>query len=79
MPVRPKDGFVGHYEFEFGWGGRPIVVSHKYVTKFMWDILVQLSSLQVSGCWPLAAGLLPLVTGCLSLGRPEASSQQQEA
>jgi hypothetical protein len=32
------------------------VVSHKYVTKFMWDILVQLSSLQVSGHWLLATG-----------------------
>jgi hypothetical protein len=38
---------------------------HKYVTKVVWYILVQLSSLQASGRWPLAA--------CLWVG------QQQEA
>jgi len=49
-------------------------VSHKDVTKVVWYILVQLSSLQASGHWLLAAGLLSLVTAILSLGRPAARS-----
>jgi len=41
----------------------PSVVSQKNVAKAVRYILVQLSSLQVSGRWLLAAGLLSLVTG----------------
>jgi hypothetical protein len=56
-------------------------MSYKNVTKVMWYILGQLGFLQVlaAGYWLLAAGLLSLVTGCLSLGRPEARSQQPVA
>jgi hypothetical protein len=51
------------------------VVSHKNSTKILWHILGQLSFLQASGHWLLAAGLLSLVTGCLSLARPAARGQ----
>jgi len=45
------------------------VGSHKYVTKFMWDILVQLSSLQVSGHWLLATGSWWSLPACLWVGQ----------
>jgi hypothetical protein len=51
-------------------------MSHKYVTKFMWDILVQLSSLQDSGRWLLAPGHWRLVSGSASIKKPAASSQK---
>jgi len=35
-------------------------MSQKNVTKVVWYILVQLSSLQVSGRWPLATGQKPV-------------------
>jgi hypothetical protein len=38
-------------------------MSHKNVTKVMWYILGKLSSLQISGHRPLAAGSWSLVTG----------------
>jgi hypothetical protein len=50
-------------------------MSHKYVTKFMWDILVQLSSLQDSGRWLLAPGAWPLAPGLWFGQHQEASSQ----
>jgi hypothetical protein len=57
----------------------PSVVSHKYVPKFMWDILVQLSSIQVSGRWLLATGLWQLVSCYWSLAACLWIGQQQEA
>ena len=55
VPAKPlgEDGILNQNPiFEMG----SSVMSHKYVTKFMWDILVHLSSLQVSGRWLLASG-----------------------
>jgi hypothetical protein len=55
------------------------IVSHKNITKVVWYILVQLSSLLVFGHWLLAPGLWQLVSchcplaACLWVG------QQQEA
>jgi hypothetical protein len=62
------------------------VMSHKYVPKFMWDILVQLSSIQVSGrrslaagYWHLASGSWSFVIGHLLLVSGSASSKKPEA
>jgi hypothetical protein len=49
------------------------VMSHKYVTKVVLYILVQLSSLQVSGRWSLATGQK---RACDELSRVEARSKQ---
>jgi hypothetical protein len=54
-------------------------MSHKNVTKVMWHILGQLSSLQVSGRWSLATGAWPLAAGLLSLAACLWIGQQQEA
>jgi hypothetical protein len=50
-------------------------MSHKYVTKVVLYILVQLSSLQVSGRWSLATGQK---RACDELSRVEARSKQPE-
>jgi len=55
------------------------VGSHKYVPKFMWDIFVQLCSLQVSGHWLLATGSWSLAIGHCLLVSGSARSPQQEA
>ena len=55
------------------------VVSHKNAKKIVRHIFGQLSSLQPSGHWPLAAGLLPLIIGWLSLAQPAARSQSPAA
>jgi len=70
------DSLFNYFRPEFLWVS---VVSHKNVTEGVWYILVQLRSLQVPGDWLLAVVLSSLVTGCLSLGRPAARSQQPVA
>jgi hypothetical protein len=54
-------------------------MSHKNVTKVVWYILVQLSSLQASGRWPLATGGQSLVTGHWLLVSGSASSKKPAA
>jgi hypothetical protein len=54
-------------------------MSHKNDTKFMWYILVQLSSLQVSGHWLLATGSWSLAIGHGLLVSGSARSQQPVA
>jgi len=46
------------------------------LNKVMWYILGQLSSLQVSGCWPLASGSWSLVTSHWLLVSGSASSKK---